>query len=58
MDFSNVVFTKRKVLRLILSSYLDGFSSEEIMLRLNFQKIDLTIKEINEILDYLIDCNY
>jgi hypothetical protein len=58
MEFCEFFFTKKKILRFILSSYLDGFSLEEIMWRLDTQKIHMSMDEIDKILDHLINCNY
>jgi hypothetical protein len=58
MDFCEFIHIKKKVLRYILTWYIEGYSIEEIYLKLSILKYNLSENDINEILDFLIECNF
>lgn len=58
IDYPDFSFTKPDLLKIIFCDYLEGYSLEEIYWRLSFSKYRLSIEDIDELLDYIIQSNY
>ena len=58
IDYIEFTFTKPTLLRRILSDYLEGYTLEEIHWRLSLSRFRVSIEDIDELLDYIIQSNY